>query len=141
MVNNLVNVQLVPRRPHNHRAGLAKKAIQTFKNHFKADLSSLHPDCPITEWDRFLPQAFLTLNQLCPSTANPKISIYAYLYGPFDFNKIHLAPPGSKVIIHSKPSQRTLWDVNGKIGFLCGSGSNSLPLYELFLPSHQTRNR
>ena len=38
--------QLVP--PYTHRANLAKRAIQTFKNHFKAVLASLDPDFPIS---------------------------------------------------------------------------------------------
>ena len=51
-----VQFQLVP--PCNHGANLAERAIQTFKNRFKAGSSSLHPDFPIIEWDRLLPQAF-----------------------------------------------------------------------------------
>ena len=34
MIKNKVQFQLVP--PHNHRANLAERAIQTFKNHLKA---------------------------------------------------------------------------------------------------------
>ena len=104
MLKHNAQFQLVP--PHNHRTNLAERAIQTFKNHFKAGLSSLHPDFPIAEWDRLLPQAFLTLNLLRQATANPNLSAYAYLFGNFDFNKTPLAPPGSKVIIHIKPLQR-----------------------------------
>ena len=46
--------------PHNHRENLAKRAIQKFEKHFKAGLSTLHPDFPIAEWDCLLPQAILT---------------------------------------------------------------------------------
>ena len=48
-----ITYQMVP--PHNHRANLAERAIQTFKNHFKAGLSIVHPEFPIAEWDRLLP--------------------------------------------------------------------------------------
>ena len=89
MLKHNVQFQLVP--PHNHRANLAERAIQTFKNHFKAGLSSLQPFFPITEWDRLLPQAFLTLNFLRQATANPNLSAFAYLFGNFDFNKTSLA--------------------------------------------------
>jgi hypothetical protein len=44
--------QLVP--PHIHRANAAERAIQTFKNHFKAGLASLDPDFPMAGWDRLL---------------------------------------------------------------------------------------
>ena len=47
--------QLVP--PHNHRANAAERAIQTFKHHFKACLSTIDPDFPLCEWDRLLHQA------------------------------------------------------------------------------------
>ena len=66
----------VPR--HIYRANIAERAIQTFKNHFKAGVSSVHPDFPIHEWDRLLPQAFLTLNLLRASQKNSKLSPYAY---------------------------------------------------------------
>ena len=73
-----VNFQLVP--PHNHRANLAERAMLTLKNYFKAGLTSFHPDFPIEEWDRLLPQAFLALNLLRQSTANPNLSAHAYLF-------------------------------------------------------------
>ena len=118
MLKHKVQFQLV--RPHNHRANLAERAIQTFKNYFEAGFSTLHPDFPIIEWDRLLPQAFLTFNLLRQATDNPNLSAYAYLFGNFDFNRTHLAPPGSKVITDNKPSQRLSWDLNGKIVFQVG---------------------
>ena len=36
MIDKKITYQLVP--PHNHRTNLAERAIQTFKNHFKAGL-------------------------------------------------------------------------------------------------------
>ena len=61
--------QLVP--PHTHRANAAERAIQTFKNHFKAGLASLDPQFPVSEWDRLLEQTFLTLNLLRASRNKP----------------------------------------------------------------------
>ena len=115
MLKHSVQFQLVP--PHNRIANLAERAIQTFKNHFKVGLSSLHPDFCITEWDKLPPQAFLTLNLLRQATANPNLSAYTYLFCNFDFNKTPLVPPGSKVIIHNKPTQRLSFYLNGKITF------------------------
>ena len=96
--------QLVP--PHVHRRNVAERAIQTFKNHFLAILASCSPQFPISEWDRLLPQCILTLNLLRNSRINPRLSAYASLFGNFDFNKTPLAPPGTKVVIHSKPENR-----------------------------------
>ena len=44
--------QLVP--PHNHRANLSERAIQTFKNHFKSALATADPDFPLTQWNLLL---------------------------------------------------------------------------------------
>ena len=45
---------------------------------------------------------------------NPKISAYAYLFGEFDFNTTPLAPPGTRVVFHSKPAVRGSWAPNGE---------------------------
>ena len=114
MGKNKIKFQLVP--PHSHRANAAERAIQTFENHFKAGIASLDPDFPISEWDRLLDQAFLTLNLLRSARFQPKLSAHAYLFGQFDFNSTPLAPPGTKVLVHSKPDNRASWDPNGKEG-------------------------
>lgn len=136
MENKNTTFQLVP--PHNHRANLAERAIQTFKCHLKSGLASVHPDFPITEWDRLLDQCFLTLNILRPSTVNPNLSAYAYLHGQFDFNSTPLAPPGTKVIIHSKPGNRASWDPNGKVGYYVGRASKHYRCMTCYNP--QTRS-
>ena len=103
MRKNSISFQLVS--PHNYRDNLAVQAIHTFKNHFKTGLSTVHPDFHIAEWDRLLPQAFITLNLLCTANANPNLSAHSYLFGNFDFNRTLMAPLGSKIVIHQKPSQ------------------------------------
>ena len=60
-----VEYQLVPR--HIHQRNSAERAIQTFKNHFVAELASTDPNFPLSNWCRLLPQAELTLNLLRPS--------------------------------------------------------------------------
>ena len=52
LTQNETKYQLVP--PHTHRRNLAERAIQTFKNHFKAGLASVDPNFPLSEWDRLL---------------------------------------------------------------------------------------
>jgi hypothetical protein len=54
-ITNNVDYQLVP--PHCHRRNAAERAIRTFKEHFVAGLSSVHPTFPLRLWDRLLPQA------------------------------------------------------------------------------------
>ena len=93
MAEKDISFQLVP--PHNHRANLAERAIQTFKAHFIATLASADPDFPLSQWDLLLEQANITLNLLRSSRSNPKLSAYAYLFGNFDYNATPLAPPGT----------------------------------------------
>ena len=101
MAKHTVDYQLAP--PYIHCTNAAERAIRTFKNHFTAGLSSLPAGFPITEWDRLLPQAEISLNLLRNFRVNPKLSSYAYLFGNFDFNKTPLAPPGTLMAVHCKP--------------------------------------
>ena len=88
-----------------------------FQNSLENCLSTVHPDFLIAECDKLLPQPFITQNLLCSANANPKLSAYSYLFGSYDFNKTPMDPPGTKVVIHQKPSQHASWDLNGKSGF------------------------
>ena len=40
--------------------------------------------------------------------------------GPFGFNQTPLATPGTKFIIHSKPSKQLIWDAHGLDGWCIG---------------------
>ena len=60
--------------PYLHRTNAAERAIRTFKNHFLAGLATTHPNFPISEWDKLLPQTIITLNLLRNSRVNPKLS-------------------------------------------------------------------
>ena len=113
-----IHYDIVP--PHNHRANAAERAILTFKNHFIAGLSGLDPNFPIKQWDRLIEQATLTLNLLRSSRLNPKLSAQAFLFGPFDFTSTPLAPPGTRVIAHNKPSQRKSWAPRGEDAWYIG---------------------
>ena len=128
-----VEYQLVP--PHIHRRNSAKRAIQTFKNHFISGLASTDPNFPLSNWCRLLPQAELTLNLLRPSRLNPKLSAYAQLEGAFDFNRTPLAPPGTRVIVHEKPNQRRTWAPHGIDGWYIGPALDHYQCYRVWIPS------
>ena len=102
-----------------HRRNAAKRAIRTFKNHMMSGFATCDKDFPLAEWDRLLPQAEVTLNLLCTSRVNPKLSAHAYLFGNFDFNKTPLAPPGT-ILIHKKSKDRGSWDYHGVEGWYIG---------------------
>jgi hypothetical protein len=69
--------------PNNHRVNAAKRAIQTFKNHFISGLCTT-------------------------SRINPDISAFEQLHGAkFDWNAHPIAPPGTRAVIHSSPLTHT----------------------------------
>lgn len=51
------------------------------------------------------------------SHINPKLSAWACINGVHNLNKILLAPPGTKIIMHSKPTQWDSWAHRGLKGF------------------------
>jgi hypothetical protein len=53
-------------------------------------------------WDRLLPQTEITLNLIRQSNAMLTVSAYTHLSGPFDYNKMPLAPMGCEAQIHEK---------------------------------------
>jgi hypothetical protein len=113
-----IDNQLAP--PHIHWQNNAESAIQNFKNHFIAGLCSVDPNFPLKLWDKMLPQATITLNLLRKSRVNPRMSAYAQLNGHFDFNRTPMAPPGTRVIAHEKPDQRSSWDPRRVDGYYMG---------------------
>ena len=126
-----VNFQLVP--PHNHRRNAAERMIRTFKNHFVSILCSTDKNFPMSEWDQLLPQAELTLNLLRSSRINPRMSAWTQLEGTFNFNATPLAPPGTPIIVHEKPSQRASWAPHGLDGFYLGPALNHYRCYRTYV--------
>ena len=133
---NNTDFQLVP--PHSHRRNLAERAIQTWKNHFKAGLASVNPNFPLPEWDRLIPQANITLNLLRTARTNPALSAYAYIYGNFNFAATPLAPPGTKVIVHVDPTIRGTWELNGDQGWYVGPALDHYRCITCYFPRTRT---
>ena len=106
--------------PNIHRRNAAERAIRTFKNHCMAGFATCDPNFPMSEWDRLLVQAEITLNLLRTSRVNPTLSAYTYLFGNYDFKNTPLAPPGTKVLIHKKSTNRGSWDYHGVEGWYVG---------------------
>ncbi|KAL7476263.1 hypothetical protein ACHAW6_002135 [Cyclotella cf. meneghiniana] len=100
-------LELIP--PGCHRRNAAEVAIRNFKAHFLSMLSGASPTFLPSLWDRLLPQTKITLNLLRQSNATPTVSAYAHLSGPFDYNKMPLAPMGCEVQIHEKTDSRGTW--------------------------------
>ena len=106
-----MEMELVP--PGCHRRNAAEVAIRNFKSHFLSVLAGVADDFPMQLWDRLLPQTEITLNLLRRSNATPKVSAYAHLSGPFNYNKMPLAPMGCGTQVHetSEDLQVVIWDI------------------------------
>jgi hypothetical protein len=126
-----VSFQLVP--PHVHRRNAAERAIRTFKNHFIAGLCSTDKNFPLYLWDKLLPQATITLNLLRTSRINPRLSAWSQLNGNFDFNRTPMAPPGTKIISHSKPANRTSWAPHGVPGWYIAPALEHYRCYTVYI--------
>jgi len=102
-------MELVP--PGCHRRNVAEVAIRNLKVHFLSILAGVADDFPMQLWDRLLllPQAEITINLLQQSNATPKVSAYSHMNGPFDYNKMSLAPIGCKVQVHEKTDKSGTW--------------------------------
>jgi len=126
--------------PHHHRRNAAERAICTCKNNFLSGLVTCGPSFPLREWDRLIFQAELKMNLLQNSRVNPVLSIWVYLFGNHNFNKSTLAPPGTKVVLHSKPSQRKSWAIHGEQGWYIGLAPGHYRYIICYIPkTHQER--
>lgn len=94
-----VSFQRVP--PKEHGANAAERAMRTFKNHFISTLCTVDSNFSMSEWDRLLPQTILTLNLLRSSRT------HASLFGNYDFNRLPIAPHGTKIVAHVSAEART----------------------------------
>jgi hypothetical protein len=83
-------------------------------------------------WCRLIPQCTLTLNLLCQSCINPRLSSEAQLNGAFDFNKTPLAPPGTRVISHEQTGVQRTWSIHGTDGWYLGPAPGHYWCYTVY---------
>ncbi len=102
-----INMELVP--PGCHQRNMAEVAIHNFKSHFLSVLAGVADDFPQNLWDPLLPKTEITLNLIRQSNATQTVSAYAHLSGPFDYNKMPLAPMGCEAQIHKKTDKQGTW--------------------------------
>ena len=124
--------------PHMHRWNVAEQSIRTYKNHFISGFSTKYPDFPINKWDRLLSQCAITLNLHLNSRVNPALSEYAYLFGPNDFNKSPMSPPGTRVIVHDKHGNRKSRGHNGTPGWYIGTSLDHYRCMQCYISASGT---
>ena len=132
---NKYEIEFLLAPTHIHRQNAEERAIITCKNHFISGLSTTDPDFAISEWDHLLSQCVITLNLLRNSRVNPALSGYPYLLGPYDFNKLHMAPPGTRVKVHDKPGNRTSWGHHGTPGCYIGPSLDHYSCMQCYMPA------
>jgi hypothetical protein len=119
--------------PGIHHSNAAKRAIRTFKNHFVAGLCTVNTSFPLYLWDKLLLQAELTLNLLRGSRMNPKLSAWEHLYGIFDYNATPLGLPGTRVLVHDKPSDRNSSAPHGQDAWYIGPALHHYRCYNVWM--------
>ena len=119
--------------PYMHRTNSAKRAIVTFKYHMITGLSSTNGSFSIHLWCRLIPLAITTLNLLRASRLHLHLYTDAVLNGAFDYNTTHIAPPGTKVIVHETPSTCATWAPHGVDEWYI---SNVPEYYVLLMPQY-----
>ena len=120
--------------PNQHQRNTAERAMRTFKNHLSSGLATCYPDFPLRKWDRIPSQAELTLNLLRNSSLNPKLSSQAYLFGSHNFNKCPLLPPGTQIILYTKPGNRASWAFHGEQVWYIGPAISDYRCITFYIP-------
>jgi hypothetical protein len=106
IVAEQVKIQYTP--PDMHCTNPAKRAVQTWKNHFTASIASISSLFLIANWCQLTPQSDMTLNMM-PCCLNPHLSAHKAMEGLFLFDATPLAPLGTEVLVHLKPTRRKSW--------------------------------
>ena len=91
-----------------------------FKNAFIAALAMTDSEFSLQLWDKLAPQVQNTLNFLQKSRANPSISAYEALNGPYSWDRYLLVPPGCKAIIYEAPAVKGSWASRGTNAWYLG---------------------
>jgi hypothetical protein len=126
-----ISLQLVP--PHLHHQNASERAIQTFKNHFMAGLCSVDKQFPMHLWWELLHQDTLTSNLMRMLRINPLISAATHIFGQFDFNFTPLAPPGTRVVAHVKPTASRTWAPHGEEAWYVGPSKDHYRCYIVWM--------
>eukprot|EP00804_Cyclotella_cryptica_P028250 CCRYP_014606-RA/>CCRYP_014606-RA protein AED:0.44 eAED:0.44 QI:0/-1/0/1/-1/1/1/0/272 len=121
--------QLVP--PDDHRRNVAKRAIQTWKDHFIAILSGTTDKFPLHLWCQLIPHMERQLNLLQQSNANPKISRY---------NALPFVPLGMEALVHNKPTRCKTYAQHCSKGWVIGTSTEHYRCWKIWsTATHTTR--
>ncbi|KAL7474216.1 hypothetical protein ACHAW6_000727 [Cyclotella cf. meneghiniana] len=131
-----MSYQLVP--PNNHRQNIAKKAIQTWKDHFIAVIGGTDNKFPLHLWCQLLPHMEHQLNLLRQSNAHPHLSSHAHLYGHHDYNTHPFVPIGMESLVHDKPHRRKTFAQYSTKGYVISTSYEHYRCWKVWTPSSCT---
>ncbi len=114
---------------------MAKKAIQTFKDHFVGVLSSCAPSMPIHLWCQLLPQVKWQLLLLRQSRAHPNLLVYAHVYKHHDYNWHPFVPIGMEELVHDKPHKRRTYTKHCTKAFVLGTSTKHYQCWKFWTPT------
>ena len=89
----------------------------------------------MTECDRLIPQVNITMNLLCTSCVNPKLSSYAYIIGNLQHQRAPINPSWQKMVLHKKLDQRASWEYHGMEAFYAGPSLDHYRCFQCYVPS------
>lgn len=128
-----VKVNLVP--PHQHRANIAERMIQTWKAHFITILAGA-TGFPLKYWPLLTEQAEITINLLRPSGTDPQISAYERTHGEkWNFDKTPMMPPGTRCMILEPREVRRSYGAHATEAYYIGPAKDSYRCYKVVVPS------
>jgi hypothetical protein len=114
------NCNLLLVEPHNPHINVAKRVIQTFKAHFISALATTDSEFPLQLWDKLASQVKNTFNLMQALCIDPNMSAYEAVWGPYNWNRFPLAPPGCKAVIYESPNAQGLWGSCGTDAWYLG---------------------
>ena len=76
----------------------------------------------------------MTLNMLRTSRKDPTKSAYEELEGKFDYNKMPLAPPGTKALIYEAAARRAAWAPHAVDGWYLGPAMKHYRCGKYYIP-------
>ena len=124
-----VTVQLVP--PHNHRANVAERMIQVFKDHFVSCLSGVDISFPMKHWNKLLEHAEIALNLLRRSAIDPSKSAWEVVYRrAYDINAHPLMPPGILAMVHESVDTRPSFGARAQRAWYVGPAPQHYRCYK-----------
>eukprot|EP00804_Cyclotella_cryptica_P022984 CCRYP_014977-RA/>CCRYP_014977-RA protein AED:0.29 eAED:0.29 QI:0/0/0/1/0/0/4/0/551 len=98
-------------------------------------LAGVADDFLLKLWDKLLPQTEITLHPLRQSNATPTVSAYAHLSGPFDNNKMLLAPMGCNAQVHEKTHSHETWAFHSVDGWYINTSPEHYRMHHCHIKS------